>query len=120
MLAMFVNDTDTALNKSKEIGRKQSNSPTSEAMSNALNTIGNPMPELKLKKGGRTTDFGRVTCSKFLQPIASHAHSRVGKKPCARDGHSAVLDGNNLLIFGGDRHRISFNDLFTLHLDQLC
>lgn len=33
-------------------------------------------------------------------------------KPCARDGHSATLIEDQMVIFGGDRHLMSFNDLF--------
>lgn len=35
-----------------------------------------------------------------------------GKRPAARDGHSAVLHEGNLIIFGGDRHHMPYNDLF--------
>jgi hypothetical protein len=40
----------------------------------------------------------------------------VGKKPCARDGHVAVIIEDELIIFGGDRHQMSFNDIFKLNL----
>ena len=36
--------------------------------------------------------------------------------PCARDGHSGIIIGVNLLIFGGDRHHTSFNDFYLLDL----
>lgn len=97
--------------------RNNSNSPTSEAMKNALITIGNPMPEIKPKKG-KTTDFGRTTFSKFLEPIRSSTNSKVGKKPCARDGHIALINNSKLFIFGGDRHKMSFNDIFALDLEK--
>jgi len=38
------------------------------------------------------------------------------KRPCARDGHSASLNGDKMIIFGGDRHLMSFNDLFMISL----
>ncbi|EAR97403.2 kelch motif protein (macronuclear) [Tetrahymena thermophila SB210] len=98
--------------------RNNSNSPTSEAMKNALITIGNPMPELKQGKKGKTTDFGRITFSKFLEPIKCPANSKVGKKPCARDGHAAAILQRKLYIFGGDRHKMSFNDMFALDLEK--
>ncbi len=55
--------------------------------------------------------------------IMSAGHSEVtsprgeilfikGKRPAARDGHSAVLHDGNLIIFGGDRHHMPYNDLF--------
>ena len=40
-----------------------------------------------------------------------------GKKPCARDGHSAVIHKGHIIIFGGDRHRMSFNDMFIFNLE---
>jgi hypothetical protein len=41
---------------------------------------------------------------------------RVGIVPAPRDGHSANLYNNNMIIFGGDRNKFPFNDLhiFTL------
>jgi|JI9StandDraft_2_1071091.scaffolds.fasta_scaffold539846_1 hypothetical protein len=42
----------------------------------------------------------------------------LGKKPCARDAHSAALQGNSLLIFGGDRHLMSFCDLYAFDLEK--
>ena len=40
----------------------------------------------------------------------------VGKRPCARDGHCTVIIGNTIVIFGGDRHQMSFNDIYKLDL----
>ncbi len=37
--------------------------------------------------------------------------------PNPRDGHTAQLLGNNMVIFGGDRNRFPFNDLFTFKID---
>jgi hypothetical protein len=39
-----------------------------------------------------------------------------GKRPAARDGHGAVIVGEKLFIFGGDRHHMPFNDLYLLDL----
>lgn len=41
----------------------------------------------------------------------------MGKKPCARDGQASCLVGNKMLIFGGDRHLMSFNDIYYFDLD---
>lgn len=39
------------------------------------------------------------------------------KKPTARDGHSANVDKKGFMyIFGGDRHHMPFNDLYTIRL----
>ena len=40
------------------------------------------------------------------------------RNPMPRDGHAAVILYNSLFIFGGDRHRMSFNDLNILSLAQ--
>jgi len=44
-----------------------------------------------------------------------------GSKPAARDGHTCNLievnNGKNyMVIFGGDRYKMSFNDLFILDI----
>lgn len=38
------------------------------------------------------------------------------KRPAARDGHTGLIYGENLIVFGGDRHHMPFNDMFTLDL----
>ena len=37
--------------------------------------------------------------------------------PEARDGHSGVVHDGKLLIFGGDRHHMTFNDTFIFDLE---
>lgn len=40
-----------------------------------------------------------------------------GHRPAPRDGHSAnIFGGDYLVVFGGDRHHMPFNDLFILDL----
>lgn len=39
-----------------------------------------------------------------------------GKRPAARDGHTGLIYGDYLIIFGGDRHHMPFNDMFMLEL----
>ena len=39
-----------------------------------------------------------------------------GRKPPARDGHTGLVLGSCLFVFGGDRHHMPFNDLFLLDL----
>ena len=36
--------------------------------------------------------------------------------PYARDGQSAVAHGNSMVVFGGDRNKVAFNDVFTYTL----
>jgi hypothetical protein len=39
-----------------------------------------------------------------------------GKRPPARDGHTGLVMGNSLFVFGGDRHHMPFNDFFVLDI----
>jgi Galactose oxidase, central domain len=39
-----------------------------------------------------------------------------GKLPHPRDGHSAVLSGDIMIVFGGDRHQMPFNDTYVYYL----
>ncbi len=44
-----------------------------------------------------------------------------GKKPAARDGHTGIICGDHLIVYGGDRHHMPFNDSFYLDLkNELC
>ena len=36
--------------------------------------------------------------------------------PHPRDGHSAVISNNVMIIFGGDRHQMPFNDTYVYFL----
>jgi hypothetical protein len=50
-----------------------------------------------------------------LSPTMAPRDSKVlGVKPRPRDGHSALMWGHKMIIFGGDRHHMPFNDLFSL------
>jgi hypothetical protein len=37
--------------------------------------------------------------------------------PNPRDGHTAVLYGDEMIIFGGDRNKFPFNDLFSFKFE---
>lgn len=42
----------------------------------------------------------------------------MGKKPCARDGHIAIMHRDKMIVFGGDRHKMCFNDVYMLNCDM--
>jgi hypothetical protein len=97
---------------------------------------------MKKRKGGHMTHTGGATvmnggghaASSFTQHAAAnhspgaassgepkHAsgvYGKIrGKRPAARDGHTGIMyNGRHLLIFGGDRHHMPFNDTFMLDL----
>jgi|APCry1669190288_1035285.scaffolds.fasta_scaffold215824_1 hypothetical protein len=39
-----------------------------------------------------------------------------GKQPPARDGHSAIIHEGSMIIFGGDRHHMPYNDVYIFDL----
>ena len=41
-----------------------------------------------------------------------------GRRPAARDGHSGLILNDSLIVFGGDRHHMPFNDMFMLDLQS--
>lgn len=83
-------------------------------MKNSLDVIGNPSGK---PNPDRLTEFGKETQSKFLAPLENNSNLVIGKKPCARDGHCAVMLNDELIIFGGDRHQMSFNDIHKLNFN---
>jgi len=42
----------------------------------------------------------------------------IGKKPCARDGHAGLIHEDSIIIIGGDRHMMSFNDVYFFKMDK--
>eukprot|EP00919_Chromeraceae_sp_WS-2016_P057542 GHVR01136396.1.p1 GENE.GHVR01136396.1~~GHVR01136396.1.p1 ORF type:complete len:163 (-),score=7.41 GHVR01136396.1:471-959(-) len=89
----------------------------SQAMKNSLDIIGDPNP----KRNGsidKIKDFGKPTISKFLEPLTNNSNLIMGKRPCARDGHCSAIIKDELIIFGGDRHQMSFNDIYKLNLQM--
>jgi N-acetylneuraminic acid mutarotase len=112
----------------------QMNSPTTQAMKHALFVLkgaGTTSPQ----KGASTANMGesalgssprrRITKEgvpgnffgdQFAQAVFGKI---VGNKPCPRDGHSAFMSQNELVIFGGDRHKMSFNDIYFCDLRTL-
>lgn len=42
----------------------------------------------------------------------------AGRVPCARDGHTALNYNGKMVVFGGDRHKISFGDIHYFLMNQ--
>jgi hypothetical protein len=66
----------------------------------------------------RTPSTAGITVSRkkkalYDGPISPDVGHIRGKIPHARDGHSATVVGNLMVIFGGDRHQMPFNDVYT-------
>jgi hypothetical protein len=87
-------------------------------MKNSLDVIGDPNGKNKSYEG-KLTEFGKESTSKFLLPLLNNCNLIYGKKPCARDGHCTIILNNELIIFGGDRHQMSFNDIYKLKFEEI-
>ncbi|CAK90880.1 unnamed protein product (macronuclear) [Paramecium tetraurelia] len=103
--------------ENREIMNFQDDCNVAEKLKTSIILIGNPKQDLKLKKG-ILTEFGQQIISKFLQPLTGGQNTINGKKPCARDGHAVAVFNDFMILFGGDRHTMSFNDLYLLNLNQ--
>jgi len=60
------------------------------------------------------------TQTRLNETVARTDYSGVlkGRMPTARDGHSAVVIKNLIIIFGGDRHRMPFSDTFIFNVQK--
>ena len=52
----------------------------------------------------------------LIKPQVQVEVKRIGYVPQPRDGHSVNLFDDKMLIFGGDRNKFPFNDLYTFNL----
>lgn len=51
--------------------------------------------------------------------MEKHPNNRItGQKPLAKQGYSANIYGNDLVIFGGDRLLLTYNDIHLLNLRE--
>lgn len=52
----------------------------------------------------------------------SHGDTQIyhvkGKRPAARDGHTGIIFNDHLVVFGGDRHHMPFNDSYVFNLNN--
>jgi len=95
-------------------------SPTSLSMKNSFliknsgKGFENYYSSLKRRKMDKSNavDVGGLSPTK-----AKRASKITGNRPRPRDGHSSDLFGDYMIIFGGDRHHMPFNDLFSLNLE---
>ena len=75
------------------------------------------MTQLKRKKNN--LGFGGATHNSFglNMSLSQKGKQRVGGiRPNPRDGHSVVIHEGRMIVFGGDRHHMPFNDMFALDL----
>lgn len=62
---------------------------------------------------GFNTSLNVIQNSSMMNDSVNYGKNK-GKRPAARDGHTGVVFGKYLIVFGGDRHHMPFNDTFVL------
>jgi len=107
----------------KEIGKKEEakglSTPTSISMKNSFiiknaDESFDTYYQTMKKKKNQMNDASFVSNSKAHENKFGFVKDT---KPTARDGHSCNIDDNGFMfVFGGDRHHMSFNDLFVIRL----
>jgi len=60
--------------------------------------------------------LGNASKSSHYKGDDSNQTKTPGHRPPARDGHTGLVIGSVLFVFGGDRHHMPFNDLHILDL----
>jgi hypothetical protein len=69
---------------------------------------------MKMKKKGSVMN----TLNRSAMPGATAARTSPrfipDTTPAGRDGHSGIVVNDRFIVFGGDRHRMPFNDTFIL------
>ena len=95
-------------------------SPTSTDMQRSLLIAGaDPSFEFMaaLKRKRNNFGFGSSTHNTFglNMSLSQKGKYRIcGIRPFPRDGHSSVVHEGKMIVFGGDRHHMPFNDMFVL------
>ncbi|EGR29299.1 kelch motif family protein, putative [Ichthyophthirius multifiliis] len=92
----------------------RNNSPTTETMKNSIVSVGNPIG--KNKNSLKIQDQSKTN---IQQQFDFKQNKVMGRRPCARDGHSAIICDNQCFIFGGDRHLMAYNDIYIVDLDKI-
>lgn len=101
-------------------------SPTSLKMKNAFilqnanQSFDEYFLQMKKKKFNMSPDkFTENDSHDIRNPEENGKHGTIfinRKQPSARDGHTCLFFGDKMIIFGGDRHHMPFNDLFIFDI----
>ena len=106
--------------KSRMSPNKNGPSPTVKSPLLKKNTAESPT-KLGNRRGTDSSPEGTIAMVKKKKTLydgpASPITGRIrAHPPHPRDGHSAVVSNNTMIIFGGDRHQMPFNDTYVYFL----
>jgi Galactose oxidase, central domain/Kelch motif len=93
-------------------------SPTVKSPLLKKNTLDNLSPSKKSNEGSSPeNNFVPKKRKTLYDGPASPVVGRIrAHPPHPRDGHSAVISNNIMIVFGGDRHQMPFNDTYVYFL----
>ena len=75
------------------------------------------MAQLKRKKNNFGFAMSNHNAFGLNMALSQKGKTKVtGIRPMPRDGHTGILHNNLMIVFGGDRHHMPFNDMFALDL----
>ena len=106
--------------KSRMSPNKGGPSPTAKSPLLKKNTVESPNKSLNRRNTDASPE-GTISAVKKKKTLydgpASPVTGRIrAHPPHPRDGHSAVVSNNIMIIFGGDRHQMPFNDTYVYFL----
>jgi len=82
-------------------------------LSQTFESLNNSILSCLVQNGGRMEPVNSVgSDDKTVKEKGS-------RQPKARDGHTCDVYGKQMIIFGGDRHHMSFNDVILINLDRV-
>ncbi len=99
-----------------QLSKLELNSPTTIAMKYSINNMSFAKDSPRNNKGlthkinGNFIEIAKNLVANTIESI---------RKPYPRDGHSTVLFEDKMIVFGGDRHLISFDDIYMCELGEI-
>lgn len=97
--------------------------PTTEVMKYAIEIFKAKQKTLEKSENNLNTKSRKKSVMLLPQKskVFKGSKKMEGFFPCRRDGHTALLtnDSKTLIIIGGDRYKIQFNDVFSCDLNDL-
>jgi hypothetical protein len=105
--------TKASLQAMKE---KKTESPNKSPNRISIFETGNKSPTRRPTISGDGSPMIRRRRTLYEGPLNPTEGRIRGRVPHARDGHTATVNGDIMIIFGGDRHQMPFNDTYVYYL----
>ena len=77
------------------------------------------MAQLKRKKNNFGFGMSNHNAFGLNMALSQKGKSKVcGIRPMPRDGHTGLVHNGMMIVFGGDRHHMPFNDSYVFNLSN--